>query len=64
MSLHRFNAFLADSQITSFNAVSIGATDISEITEDKALVTLTFADGSIGTINYLTNGGKAFGRTY
>ena len=54
--------FLADSQITSFNAVSIGATDISEITEDKALVTLTFADGSIGTINYLANGGKAFAK--
>lgn len=54
--------FLVDSQITSFNAVSIGATNLSEITEDKAVITLTFADGSIGTINYLANGGKAFAK--
>ena len=33
-----------------------------EITEDKASITLTFADGSFGTILYFANGGKAFAK--
>ena len=28
--------------------------------EDKAAITLSFEDGSFGTIHYLANGGKAF----
>jgi predicted dehydrogenase len=31
-----------------------------EIREDKATMTLSFADGSFGTIHYLSNGGSAF----
>jgi asparagine synthetase B (glutamine-hydrolysing) len=33
-----------------------------EITEDKAAITLTFKDGSFGTILYLANGGKLFAK--
>ena len=54
--------FLADSEIISFTATSIGTQNFSDISEDKALITLSFADGSIGTINYLANGGKSFAK--
>lgn len=52
--------FLAGSEITGFTATKMGAVPGIEITEDKASITLTFADGSFGTILYLANGGKAF----
>jgi predicted dehydrogenase len=38
----------------------MGENSHSRITEDKAMITLTFEDGSIGVINYLANGGKSF----
>ncbi len=31
-----------------------------EVTEDKASITLSFSDGSLGTIHYFANGGKTF----
>ena len=31
-----------------------------EVTEDKALISLTFEDGSMGSIHYFANGGKSF----
>lgn len=52
--------FLVGSKITGFKVSSMGKADGLEITEDKAAITLTFKDGSFGTINYLANGGKAF----
>jgi predicted dehydrogenase/threonine dehydrogenase-like Zn-dependent dehydrogenase len=52
--------FLADSELTGYTATCMGKADGVEITEDKASITLTFKDGSFGTINYLANGGKAF----
>ena len=52
--------FLAGGKITSFNAVKMGENNFVEITEDKAIITLTFEDGSIGSIHYFANGGKAF----
>ncbi|MFC6439596.1 bi-domain-containing oxidoreductase [Bowmanella sp. JS7-9] len=52
--------FLAGAKITSFNAVKMGDVDGVEITEDKAIITLTFEDGSVGSIHYFANGGKAF----
>jgi predicted dehydrogenase len=30
------------------------------VKSDKAMISLEFADGSIGTVHYLANGGKAF----
>jgi predicted dehydrogenase/threonine dehydrogenase-like Zn-dependent dehydrogenase len=52
--------YLAGSKIKSFSAVKMGNTPGIEITEDKAIITLTFEDGSIGTIQYFANGGKLF----
>lgn len=51
---------LVGAPITGFSAVSIGNAPGVEITEDKASITLTFEDGSMGTIHYFANGGKAF----
>ncbi len=47
---------LAGSAISSVHAVGMGATGI----RDTVVITLSFADGSIGTINYFANGSKAF----
>ncbi|WP_322803504.1 bi-domain-containing oxidoreductase [Vibrio alfacsensis] len=51
---------LADSKITGFNAMCIGNAPGVGVREDKASITLSFEDGSIGTIHYFANGGKAF----
>lgn len=52
--------FLAGSEITSVQARCMGSTQGFVITEDKASITLGFADGSFGTIHYLANGAKNF----
>ena len=52
--------FLAGSKIKSFDAIKIGENNFLDITEDKALVSLTFEDGSMGSIHYFANGGKSF----
>lgn len=52
--------FLAGSKIESFNAVKMGENDFVDVTEDKALISLTFRDGSMGSIHYFANGGKSF----
>ncbi len=51
---------LAGSKITGFNAMCIGDAPSVAIREDKASITLSFEDGSIGTIHYFANGGKDF----
>ncbi len=52
--------FLAGSKIKSFNAVKMGENDFVKITEDKALISLTFENGSMGSIHYFANGGDTF----
>jgi predicted dehydrogenase/threonine dehydrogenase-like Zn-dependent dehydrogenase len=52
--------FLADASITSISARRMGDTSWMDITEDKATITLGFADGSFGTIMYLANGPSSF----
>ncbi len=52
--------FLADSPITSVQSRRMGDTPGVAITEDKAAITLGFADGSFGTILYLANGHAGF----
>tara|TARA_A100001388_G_scaffold159362_1_gene118867 strand:- start:23172 stop:25286 length:2115 start_codon:yes stop_codon:yes gene_type:complete len=52
--------FLAGSKIKSFNAIKMGENDFVDVTEDKALISLKFEDGSIGSIHYFANGGKSF----
>ncbi|MCG9683941.1 bi-domain-containing oxidoreductase [Vibrio sp. Isolate23] len=52
--------FLAGSKIVDFNAVCMGDSPGIAIKEDKASITLSFEDGSFGTIHYFANGGKSF----
>ena len=52
--------YLAGSKIASFTAMCIGGKHDGGVKEDKASITLTFEDGSFGTIHYLANGGKVF----
>lgn len=52
--------FLADAPIVSYSARQMGVNSHHEINDDKAVITLGFADGSIGSINYFANGGKRF----
>ena len=51
--------YLAGSKINSWHAVKINA---SGVCGDKAIITLTFEDGSIGTIQYLANGHKSIAK--
>ncbi len=52
--------FLSGSKIKSFNALKISDSKFLDVTEDKAIITLSFEDGSIGSIHYFANGGKSF----
>jgi len=52
--------FLVGHKITSVQCQRIGDVPGVEITEDKAVILLGFADGSFGTINYLANGSSSF----
>ncbi|MGS2722703.1 bi-domain-containing oxidoreductase [Porticoccus sp. GXU_MW_L64] len=52
--------FLVGAKITGWNAVKIGGENGVQITDDKAIITLSFEDGSVGSIHYFANGGKAF----
>lgn len=52
--------YLAGSNIKSYDAVKMGENDFTEVTEDKAIISLTFEDGSVGSIHYFANGGKSF----
>lgn len=52
--------FLAGSPIISIQARRMGDVPGVAITEDKASITLGFADGSFGTILYLANGAASF----
>ncbi len=52
--------FLAGSPIVSVQARRMGDAPGVETTEDKATITLGFADGSFGTILYLANGTASF----
>jgi len=51
---------LVGHKITDFTATMIGNVPGVEIREDKASITLSFDDGSFGTIHYLANGGSEF----
>jgi len=52
--------FLAGSEIVSVQARRMGDNPGVPLTEDKASITLGFADGSFGTILYLANGAASF----
>lgn len=52
--------FLVGAEIVSVQARRMGDSPGVAITEDKAAITLGFADGSFGTIHYLANGAASF----
>ncbi len=52
--------FLSGSPITDVQARSVGGSPSDGIRNDKVAITLSFADGSIGSIHYLANGHKSF----
>jgi predicted dehydrogenase/threonine dehydrogenase-like Zn-dependent dehydrogenase len=52
--------FLAGSEISDYQFTTIGRTAGMKIIDDKVSITLSFKDGSFGTIHYLANGGKSF----
>lgn len=52
--------FLAGSEIISVQARRMGDANAIAVTEDKAAITLGFADGSFGTIHYFANGAASF----
>lgn len=52
--------YLAGSPIVSVEARSMGRNSSQPLTEDKAVITVGFADGSFGTVHYLANGGSSF----
>lgn len=49
--------FLSGSKIENWHAVSVNSTGICG---DKTIITMSFEDGSIGSIHYLANGHKSF----
>ena len=52
--------FLVGERVTKYSATMIGESPIVEVRDDKVVIVLSFSDGSVGAINYLANGGKAF----
>ncbi|ASJ74550.1 bi-domain-containing oxidoreductase [Granulosicoccus antarcticus] len=52
--------FLVGAPITKVHAVCMGSHPGVDVTTDKCSITLSFEDGSFGTIHYLANGGKVF----
>ena len=51
-------SFVAESPITSVASMMIG--EGAEVRSDKISIVLSFADGSIGTVNYFSNGSKSY----
>ncbi len=52
--------FLAGAPITQVQGMQMGIAPGVTIREDKATITLAFADGSFGTVHYLANGHRSF----
>lgn len=52
--------FLAGHPVVSVQARRMGDAPGIDVSEDKAVIVLGFADGSFGTVHYLANGSAAF----
>ena len=52
--------FLANAPIAGIQAAMIGRASGIAVPQDKASFTMSFADGSLGTVHYLSNGHKSF----
>ncbi len=51
---------LAGSPIASIDGRCVGRAPGTPVRDDKATITLTFEDGSLGTVHYFANGHKAY----
>lgn len=51
---------LAGAPIVRHQAMALGAHPALAVRDDKVVISLEFADGSVGTIHYLANGDKGF----
>jgi predicted dehydrogenase/threonine dehydrogenase-like Zn-dependent dehydrogenase len=56
--------YLTDSVPVSVAAQSIKTNNSAATEEDNVIITLTFADGSVGSITYLANGDPSFPKEY
>ncbi len=54
--------YLAGSEIENYTVTCMGTNLGMDVVEDKASITLSFKDGSFGTIHYFANGGKEFAK--
>lgn len=54
--------YLAGAPISGFHATYMGAVPGVAVTSDRVSFTLSFADGSFGTVHYLANGHKSFSK--
>ncbi len=54
--------FLCDSPIVSVQATTFGRESATAIRDDKMSITLSFADGSFGTVHYLANGHRSLSK--
>jgi predicted dehydrogenase len=52
--------FLADAPVTAVQSMMIGKAAGVAIRDDKVSISLSFEDGSFGTVHYLANGHKSF----
>jgi predicted dehydrogenase len=52
--------FLAASPIVSVSSMQMGVAPGINIRDDKASISIAFADGSFGTVHYLANGHRSF----
>ena len=51
--------FLVGASIVSANVASVGGQTADSVNSDKTTITLTFQDGSIGTVHYFANGPRS-----
>jgi len=52
--------FLVGAPLTALQGMRMGIAPGISVRDDKAMLSLAFADGSIGTVHYLANGHRAF----
>ena len=52
--------FLIGNPIKNHHAMMMGNSPAIDVKDDKASISLSFTDGSFGTIHYFANGGKVF----
>jgi len=55
-----FMTFLAGKTITGISATMVGKDTSEHVKTDKMIITASFGDGSIGTLQYLANGSKSY----